>query len=660
MHTKFQLSDTFVKTYKNKKPPFGFNGLGEIVYIRTYSRIKEDGNNEEWYETCERVVNGTYTMQKHWIDEHGLGWNAWKAQKSAQEMYDRMFNMKFLPPGRGLWAMGSPITEEKHLYAALNNCSFISTETIDQDFSMPFCFLMDMSMLGVGVGFDCRGAEKIIIKGVNKDRKSEKYIIADTREGWVDSVKILLEAYSYNLADIEFDYSQIRKEGESIKGFGGISSGSKPLEKLHTNIRKTLNKATGEPISIRYLVDIMNMIGECVVSGNVRRTAEIVFGDPSSEEYLDLKNYNVNPDREEYGWTSNNSVFAEIGMDYSKIIERTKNNGEPGYLWLENAKQYSRMNNGADNKDFRITGCNPCAEQSLESGECCCLVEVFPTNCIDKDDFLRTLKFAYLYAKTVTLGKTHWPVTNRVMLRNRRIGCSLTGITQFIAKKGIHLLKEYCESGYKYLDDLDTEYSEWLAIPKSIKKTSVKPSGSISLLAGVTPGMHFPESLYYIRRVRISKNSKIIEPLTKAGYKIEVCKDEKENTLVVEIPVKFEEKNLKTTDDITIWEQLSLAAFLQKYWSDNQVSCTVTFKKDEEDQLLSALNYFQYQLKSISFLPKKDKKVYEQAPYEKITEEEFNKLDKNIKKVNFKHIKNEQAETEKFCDGDSCMLGTKK
>jgi adenosylcobalamin-dependent ribonucleoside-triphosphate reductase len=656
MYNKFRLSDSFIKTYKNKKPPFGFNGLGEIVYIRTYSRIKEDGNNEEWYETCERVVNGTYTMQKKWIDEHALGWNAWKAQKSAQEMYDRMFHMKFLPPGRGLWAMGSPITEERGLYAALNNCSFISTETIDQDFSMPFCFLMDMSMLGVGVGFDCRGKEKITLKGTNKDRKLEKFVIADTREGWVESVKILLESYAYGLADIEYDYSQIRKEGEPIKGFGGISSGSKPLEKLHISLRNILDKEINQPISIRCIVDIMNLIGACVVSGNVRRTAEIVFGDPDSEEYLDLKNYTINTDRKEFGWTSNNSVFARLGMDYSKIIARTKDNGEPGFLWLENAKQYSRMNNGPDNKDWRISGANPCNEQSLESGECCCLVEVFPSRCIDKEDFLRTLKYAYLYAKTVTLGKTHWPITNRVMLRNRRIGCSLTGITQFIAQKDLNLLKDYCECGYKYLDDLDTEYSDFFAIPKSIKKTSIKPSGSISLLAGVTPGMHFPEALFYIRRVRISKNSKIVEPLTKAGYKIEICKDDKENTLVVEIPVKLEERNLKTTDEITIWEQLSLAAFLQKYWSDNQVSCTITFKKEEQDQLLPALNYFQYQLKGVSFLPKKEKKIYEQAPYEKITEEQFNEMDKNIKKLSLKHIKNEQAETEKFCDGESCTI----
>ena len=124
---KFKLSENFINKYKRKKPPFGFNGLGELVYMRTYSRIKEDGKNERWWETIKRVVEGTYSMQKSWIEQHQLGWNPWQAQASGQEMYDRMFNMKFLPPGRGLWAMGTSITEERGLYAALNNCAFVST-----------------------------------------------------------------------------------------------------------------------------------------------------------------------------------------------------------------------------------------------------------------------------------------------------------------------------------------------------------------------------------------------------------------------------------------------------------------------------------------------------------------------------------------------------
>ena len=122
---RFKLTDNFIEKYKNVKPNFGFDGLGEFVFMRTYSRMKPDGTNEQWWETVQRVVEGTFNMQKRHIDAHGLGWNAWKAQHTAQEMYSRIFNMKFLPPGRGLWAMGTAITEEKKLFAALNNCAFV-------------------------------------------------------------------------------------------------------------------------------------------------------------------------------------------------------------------------------------------------------------------------------------------------------------------------------------------------------------------------------------------------------------------------------------------------------------------------------------------------------------------------------------------------------
>ena len=437
---KFKLSENFVSKYKRKKAPFGFNGLGELVYMRTYSRIKDDGKNERWWETVQRVVEGTYSMQKNHIDNYQLGWNAWQAQKSAQEMYDRIFNMKFLPPGRGLWAMGTPITEEKNLYAALNNCAFVSTKTLKEDYAKPFCFLMDASMLGVGVGFDTKGAGEIIIKGVNRDRPKDIYMIPDTREGWVESLRLLLESYFHGLPHIEFDYNQIREAGEPIKGFGGVSSGPEPLKDVHEDIRNVLEKNSGEPITITTIVDIMNLIGKCVVAGNVRRTAEIVFGDPHNEEYLDLKNYKVNPHRELYGWTSNNSIFAELGMDYTEVAKRIVDNGEPGLAWLENMRHYSRMKNGGDDKDHRVAGGNPCLEQSLESYELCCLVETFPNNHDSLEDYQRTLKYAYLYAKSVTLGKTHWSDTNRVMLRNRRIGCSVSGVAQFITNRGLEEL----------------------------------------------------------------------------------------------------------------------------------------------------------------------------------------------------------------------------
>jgi adenosylcobalamin-dependent ribonucleoside-triphosphate reductase len=653
---KFKLSEKFIDKYKRKRPPFGFNGLGELVYMRTYSRIKENGKNERWWETIQRVVEGTYTMQKNWIESHQLGWNAWQAQKSAQEMYDRMFNMKFLPPGRGLWAMGTAITEEKNLYAALNNCAFVSTKTIKEDYSKPFCFLMDASMLGVGVGFDTKGAGEIVVKGVNKDRNEEVFEIPDTREGWVESLKLLLESHFHGTAPVGFDYGKIRPAGVPIKGFGGMSSGPEPLQEVHKDIEKVLETNVGEPITITTIVDIMNLIGKCVVAGNVRRTAEIVFGDPDSEEYLDLKNYKVNPHRDQYGWTSNNSIFAELGMDYTDVCERITDNGEPGFAWLDNMRHYSRMKNGGDNKDHRVAGGNPCLEQSLESYELCCLVETFPTNHDSLEDYQRTLKYAYLYAKTVTLGKTHWSDTNRVMLRNRRIGCSVSGVAQFITKHGMEELRTWLEDGYDTIQEWDKQYSDWFAVPRSIKTTSVKPSGTVSLLVGATPGMHYPESRFYIRRMRLSKHSELIQPLKKAGYKLEPAFGSEDSTMVVEVPVDVGE-GIRTAAELSIWEQFSLAAFLQRHWADNQVSCTATFNPETEaEQLPHVLNYFQYKLKGISLLPRHDYGAYQQMPYEAIDEKTYDKQVSKLGKLSFVGIEGEEAEVDKFCNNDNCEI----
>ena len=657
----FKLKETFIKKYKLIEPPFGFNGLGKLVYLRTYSRLKEDSTNEKWFETIQRVVEGTYSIQKKHITENGLGWDENKAHRSAEEMYDRMFNMKFLPPGRGLWSMGAPIQKDKHNFIALNNCAFVSTENLDKDLSKPFEFMMDFSMLGVGVGFDVKGAGKLTI--LSPTNEELEYIIPDNREGWVESLKIALNAYFTGTAKPVFKYNKIRKEGELIKGFGGMSSGPGPLRKLHAQIATKLDSKIGLKISIEDITDIMNMIGVCVVSGNVRRTAQIVFGDYKSEEYLKLKDYKWNKStqtykgtkvhRAEYGWASNNSIFAEIGQDYTTVAKQTSLNGEPGYAWLENMQQYSRMKDYPDAKDKRVKGGNPCLEQSLESYEMCCLVETFPTMNKDLDDFKRTLKFAYLYAKTVTLGTTHWIETNRVQLRNRRIGTSLSGIAQFLETKSLNELKQWLEEGYSKIQYYDEIYSEWLAVPRSIKTTSIKPSGTVSLLPGVTPGMHYPESNFYIRRVRVASNSELLPYIKEAGFNSEPDTNDPQYTTVVEIPISI--PNVRTISQVSMWEQLSLAAFLQKYWADNQVSCTITFNEHEREQIAPALNYFQYQLKGVSFLPRLEKTAYPQMPYEAISEKKYKKLLKQIKELNFNGV-HEIAVPEKFCNNDTCVI----
>lgn len=620
MKQGFKLSQQFLENYRSLKPNFGFNGLGELVYQRSYSRLKDNGDYENWADTVERVVNGVFSLRQR---EAGL--NPEQAAIDACKMYDKIYRFKFLPPGRGLWAMGSKITDEKHIYAALNNCAFVSTKDLHlEDPTKPFTFLMDASMLGVGVGFDTKGAGKIrFFKPTGKIT----FKIPDTREGWVESLRLHLRAFLVEGSPLpQFDYSAIRPAGRILRTFGGISSGPRCLQELHEILQQILINKPGQIISSRDIVDIMNLIGKCVVSGNVRRTAEIAFGDSKDEDFLSLKDYNMYPERMAYGWTSNNSILAELGMDYSKVAECIAKNGEPGLAWLENMQSYSRMMDPPDYKDYRALGGNPCLEQTLESYELCCLAEVFINNHDSFEEFADTLKYAFMYAKCVTLGLTHWKETNEVMSRNRRIGCSLTGISQFTARKGMHSLRDWCVKGYEHLRNYDAVLSKELNIPQSIKITSIKPSGTVSLLAGSTPGMHFPLSRHYIRRIRVpNSETRLLSRLKECGYDIEP--DVTSPTVsVVSFPVALD-KNIKTISEISMWEQLSLASFLQKYWADNQVSCTVTFKPETETADLSrALDYFQYSLKGISFLPSTPSIPYPQMPYEEITESQYHSM----------------------------------
>ena len=534
--------------------------------------------------------------------------------------------------------MGTDVVHKKNLSAALNNCAFVSTEDFASDPSKPFSFLMDASMLGVGVGFDTKGRGKVSVLGPN-DETPIKYVIDDTREGWVESVSMELKSYfgekGVKQPRVEFDYSAIRPEGLPLKTFGGVSSGPGPLKDLHKSIAEVLDKRIGKTLDSRSIVDLFNLIGKCVVSGNVRRSAEIAFGEADDDEFLDLKNYEKNPDRMAYGWSSNNSVFAQIGMDYTTIANRLRDNGEPGLAWLENMQKFGRMADGPNWKDRRVKGGNPCLEQSLESYELCCLVETFPARHNSLEEYKRTLKFAYLYAKTVTLRMTHWPETNRVMLRNRRIGCSVSGVADFLGKHSLDELRIWLDEGYQTVQKWDEVYSNWFCIPRSIKTTSVKPSGTVSLLAGSTPGMHFPESRIYIRRMRMSKNDPLAKPLLEAGYSVVPAIGQEDTTVVAEIPIKLPE-GVRVQSEVSMFEQLSLAAFMQRYWADNQVSCTVTFDPvTEGPHIAQMLQYFQYQLKGVSLFPKQDYGRFPQLPYEAISEEVYEQMIKDIKPIVF-------------------------
>lgn len=792
--TTFKLTDTFIGKYANQQPNWG--PIGYITYRRSYSRplnavSKRIQNlakkyhldtSEEFWLTLVRVVEGTYRIQEAHCKSLKLPWNTKKAQKSAQEMYELMWNFKFLPPGRGLWAMGTDAVFHKGA-AILNNCGFASTKNLQYAFSEPFCFLMDFSMLGVGIGGDTKGAGKVYIK--QPRTTTEPHVVEDSREGWVEIVRRILDSYvGSDTLPINIDYSKVRKAGEPIRGFGGIASGPEPLKELVEDIQKVLNPLIEDTITSTAIVDLFNLIGRCVVAGGIRRTAEIMFGEVEDEEYIDLKNPELHAEAlAHHRWCSNNSILATEGMNYAEVAKRTAKNGEPGYFWLENARAYSRIKGLPDWKDEAATGANPCQpawatvltpqgistigqvkigdliwgghswtkvtnkwstgkkpvygyytergafygtenhriishgekievwkassidispclpdclepeqrsfpilyseyvsteevfdltvedsdhtywtggllvsnclEQTLENTELCCLVETFPANHETYEEFERTLKFAYLYAKTVTLIPTHNEKTNAITMRNRRIGTSQSGIIQAFNKHGRRTTLNWCDKGYDYIRKVDKIYSKWLCIPESIKVTSIKPSGTVSLLPGATPGIHFPHSEYYYRVIRFAQNNPLVQKLKEAGYRcIDLDQNKESNTTVVYFPI-HEQHFQRGKFEVSMWEQLEIAAQYQTYWADNQVSVTISFKPEEANDIQYALELYETRLKGVSFLPILDHK-YEHAPYQAITRQEYEQYVAEIKELDLSKILNDQIET--GCDGEKCIL----
>lgn len=667
----FRLSDDFVSSYKNKKAPFGYrdaagNSVGEITFLRTYSRKKQDGTKETWTDVCERVINGMYSLQKDHCRKNRLPWNGVKAQSSAKEAFDRLFNLKWTPPGRGLWIMGTPLVNIHKNSAALQNCAFVSTSEMSKDNpAEPFTFLMEASMLGIGVGFDDKGSDKDfnIYKPLDKVFVD---VIADDRESWARATGDLINSYlKPDQPTIEFDYSLIRPYGSPIATFGGTASGPEPLMKLHKKIKKMFEGRGGEKLTTVDIADMGNLIGVCVVSGNVRRSAELFIG-RNTEDFLNLKNPEVFPERNSYdpsdpghGWMSNNSIETKVGADISNIIDSIALNGEPGVIWMDMSQQYGRLADPPNNKDWRVAGYNPCAEQSLESYECCTLVETYLNRHDSLDDYKRTLKFAYLYAKTVTLLPTHWEKTNAIMQRNRRIGASMSGIANFADINGMPVLRQWMNSGYETIKRYDNIYSEWFGIRESIKMTTVKPSGTVSILAGESPGVHWtPGGKYFNRAIRFSNDDPMLPLFRMANYRVEPASESPDTTSVVFFPIKSSAR--RAEKDVTIFEKMAIAAHAQRYWSDNSVSVTISFDSEKEQKHIgTVLHMYDGQLKTVSFLPSGNF-TYPQMPYTQITEEEYiNDGEMKLFPIDFSGVYAGMAADaigENYCSTDSCEI----
>lgn len=686
---------------------FGYGGFSESVYYRTYSQLKVDGTKETFPDTIIRVVTGIISIIKDWKIKHALEWDQQRWDTMAAEFGLAFMKMQLLPPGRGLWISGTNYSYKRGS-AAFNNCGFVSTR---EGLIKSACWTMDSLMCGCGIGFDTdinQGELSLIAIPNNRERT---YKIHDSREGWVKSLYLLLESY-YTGVKTHFDYSDIRREGVPIKRFGGESSGPEPLRILHERVRiflecyirvkdgsdayteilnmtrKQLEFSTSqiEKSSLewaiselekmepelrakktygksRLICDIFNSIGCCVVAGNVRRSSEIALASVDDVEFRHLKDHQLNPERANISWMSNNTVRLNKIEDFEllpDVAQRIKDNGEPGILNRLNVKRYGRVNRrepiGREAEEDKAIGVNPCCEINLESFEYCNLAEIFPSRCETFDEMKKAAYLATIYCSIVSLLPTHWVESNKVIARNRRIGVSMSGIVEEIARSSATSFTKKCRALYQIVRKTNREFAEENGVPESIRVTTVKPSGTISQLAGVSSGIHHPTYKYCIRRVRMSSNTKLVELLKEAGYPHEIDKKCGESTIIFSFPLH--QSNARTAEEVSVWEQASNLAMLQREWADNCVSCTLYFNpKTEGPDLEHVLAHFSPVIKSLSALPHTEDGIYEQAPYEKITEAEYHELSANIKRINFSSLTfNDQAIEVRGCDSDKCEL----
>lgn len=680
-------------------------GLGEVTFRRTYSRLRGDGRREDWGDTVLRVIEGQWTILRTHCELTGIPWDEARGQRLALEAAQRMHTMKWLPPGRGLWMMGTDYIWQRGS-AALNNCAFVSTERLGEspeETIEPFRFLMDVAMLGVGPGFDVRGAGKVGVRGA--DGAPVVYRVPDTREGWVEAIARTIRAEIYGGGPIVLDVQDVRTEGLPLRGFGGVASGPGPLLRGQAGVQALLRARRGREIDSTTIVDIMNVIGgKIVVAGNIRRTAEIAMAPASDSAFAQMKNWRENgeavgaappaelreassADYDEYAdaatsnnrrreieqkwisapwswkfggwrWASNNSIFADVGMDYRPHGDSIAQAGEPGFAWLDLMRQYGRMKDPPNGRDHRVMGANPCTEQSLESYEMCNLVENLPAHAEDYWDFQRSLKFSYLYAKTVTLMGTHWRRTNEVMARNRRIGCSMSGVVDAIQRVGrTKFFQDWCERGYRYVQYVDQKYAEWLGVRPSIKTTSMKPSGTVSLVAGAYgPGGHWPKSDGY-RTMRLAAGGDVERALRRAGYRLEPARTDPSGTTIAYFPWLLPE-GMASDQDVGLWEQVAMAADLQYWWADNQVSYTATFSREEGErgEIARVLTAYDGRLKGISFLSK-EVGNYDQMPFTAAPRAEVLRYASGLLPIQWDLEETRVHEADdKFCDSEKCEI----
>ena len=609
-----RLRNSFLSSYYAQRDPFK-TLLARSTYLNKYSR-----GGEVWTDTIRRVVEGNMALTPG------------STEREAELLFHLFWTGQALPPGRGLWVGGVEGIPADARY----NCWYTTLYNPED-----WCWVMNMLMLGGGVGVGlgeidklptvsqtparfavwCRSEHPDLLEVKPNDKsflngQTPVYITADSREGWVDSVRHMMSA-AFEGRDLIVDVSAVRRRGLPIKTFGGTACGPGPLTHLLRSVWEIVRGAAGRRLTSVEALDITNMIGFCVKSGNVRRSALIALGDAEDQQFRDAKK-----DFEKvlsHRHTSNNSIIFRskdqiANFDWNRLIDDNMQFGEPG---LFNLPLVWETDPGAK-------GVNPCGEQALHDREACNLAENFPGQHEKGTNSDLSFKLLVRYCIRQRLTPLQDPTSHEVGLKNMRVGVALGGLCDF------DWSNDQLAHWFKVCRQEANDYADELRVNRPLTVTTVKPSGTISLLNGSSPGIHAPYAPYYIRRARIAKNDPMVEALTEAGVPHEVDQyDKTGHTLVFAFPTKAVHTRITALTE-TIRDQFERQRAVQENWADNAVSATLSFNAEtEREELAACLKEHVPHLKSTSFLTKSH--GYVQAPYEEIDEATYGTLYNHIR-----------------------------
>ena len=639
---------------------------GEIVYKRTYSRVKPDGTNETWPETVERVVDGNLAL----VDERHI-------MKGERDLLIEFMNeFRIMPAGRHLWASG--VRNAQHLF----NCWVAGFETTPEEHFM-FTFLRLMEGGGVGANYSQKHLkhhprveqqlevhivcdsehedyQQMVSDGIVSDNFGSDWTgafqIEDSREGWGRALADLIE--THYRTDVKhtrrvYDVSRVRHAGAKLKTFGGRASGPGPLALMLKTVTDEFNKVVGSQLTGIGAMTVDHAIAKCVVAGGVRRSARMSIMHWKDEDIQAFINIKATSGEH---WTTNISVEVDDEFWYSLrdgdpqahrvlgfIAEGMARNGEPGF-WDSALSNFGEPN--------EVVCTNPCGEITLQEWEPCNLGHVnlagFVNSGSNKPNF-RDMSLAHRLMTRFLIRATFSPVgdpkSREVLDRNRRIGVGHFGVASFLALTGQRYsdaphTREFRDLLYNLADVVDREASEYahqLRIPVPVKTRTVAPTGTIAKLPGVSEGIHPIFSRYFIRRIRFNKmgdDRDQVLALQDQGYLVEndlYAPD----TFVVSIPTKdsllqatadrygddVAEEIVQSVYDLTLTEMLNMQAMYQAEWADNAVSYTANIPQGYDVQeLADTIQEFGGALKGATVFPDVS---MPQTPYESITKEQY-------------------------------------